>query len=175
MPVLAPRRDDSSIDEDSDGSIPHLLQRDHSSSDDDSSGTGNEFEPSEDIYASYINYVVFPSANTVDTVWEENLCEVINNIERDLTLDTHLGAYLMPILWVYLSTLLSVLMWVGCKVICGFQELIDPVWKLIAIPMFFVSTLMWDSLSLFLIPSGPVASPVSHKTRRYVARWIRFH
>jgi hypothetical protein len=59
--------------------------------------------------------------------------------------------------------------------ICGFQELLDPVWKIIAIPMFFVSTLMWDSLSLFLTPSGPVASPVSRKTRRSVARWIRFH
>jgi hypothetical protein len=175
MPVLAPRRDDNSSDEDSYGSIPPLLQRNHSSSDDDSSGTGNGFEPSEDIYASYINDAVFPSANTVNTVWEENLCEVIDSIERALTLDTHLGAYFMPILWGYLSTLISVLMWVGCKVICGCQELLDPISKLKAIPMFFVSTLMWDSLSLFLTPSGPVASPVSRKTRRSVASWIRFH
>jgi hypothetical protein len=175
MPVIAPRRDDRSSDEDSGGPIPPLLQRNDSSSDDDSSGTGNGFEPSEDIYASYINDVVFPSANTVNTVREENLCEVIDNIERDLTLDTYLGAYLMPILWGYLSTLLSVLMWVGCKIICGCQELLDPVWKLIAIPIFFVSTLMWDSLSLFLTPSRPVAPPVSRKTKRSVARWIRCH
>jgi hypothetical protein len=104
MPVIGPRRDDSLSDDDSNGSIPPLLQRDHSSrdgssSDDYYSGTPNGCEPSEDIYASYMNDVVFPSANTVHTVWEENLCEIIDTIERDPTLDTHLGASLMLILW----------------------------------------------------------------------------
>jgi hypothetical protein len=34
---------------------------------------------------------------------------------------------------------------------------------------------MWDSLSLLLTSSVPVALPVSRKTRHYVARWSRVH
>jgi hypothetical protein len=37
MPVLGPRRDDRSSDDDSNGYIPHLLQRDHTSRNDSSS------------------------------------------------------------------------------------------------------------------------------------------
>jgi hypothetical protein len=179
IPLLLRRDGDSSdndsIYEGSDGSIPPLLQRDDDSSDDDSLDTSYSVVPSVDVYVSYMNDIVFPSGNTMTTVWEENLCEILDKIKRDPTLDTHLGNSLVPILWGYLSGLIGVLLWVVCKVLCGFQELIDPVWRVISIPMFFVSTLMWDSLSLLLTPSGPVALPVSRKKRRSVARWSRVH
>jgi hypothetical protein len=58
----------------------------------------------------------------------------------------------------------------------GVQELFEPLWKLIAVPSFFVTTLWWDTMDIILVPPPlKTHSRITCNQRHNVAAWEYKH